>query len=127
MLGQAIIKYPFFSWGRFLVRETQKEELKEIMKKIILSPWTLWISVELMVYGLFAIIRGIHYFVSSPVYTEGMIIAALGLGGILGRHETSIEFIRKDMGNIKEDLGNIKEDLGNIKKDVNYIKEKLEE
>lgn len=90
------------------------------MKKIIFSPWLLWISVALMVYGLFAIIRGIHYFVSSPVYTEGMIIAALGLGGILGRHETSIEFIRKDMGNIREDIGN-------IKKDVNYIKERLEE
>jgi len=85
-----------------LIGETQKEELKEKMKKIILSPWTLVISVALMVYGLFAIIYGIHYFVGSPVYSEGMLVAALGLGGVLGRHETFLAVIREDLRYIRE-------------------------
>lgn len=40
------------------------KELKEMMKKIILSPWTLGISVALMVYGLFAIIYKINFFLN---------------------------------------------------------------
>lgn len=92
-----------------MVRETQKEELKEKMKKIILSPWTLYISVALMVYGVYAIIFGTHFFINSPAYTEGMVIAALGLGGILGRHEAFIAVIREDLKIIKVDLKYIKE------------------
>lgn len=82
-----------------------------MMKKAILSPWTLGISVGLMVYGLYAIINGIHYLVNSPVYTEGMLVAAFGLGGVLTRHETFLAFIMKDLESIKEDLKYIKESL----------------
>jgi len=85
-----------------LIGETQKEELKKEMKKIILSPWFLCLSVALMVYGLLAIIYGINYFVHSPAYSEGMLIASLGLGGILGRHEAFIADIRGDVKYIKE-------------------------
>ncbi len=91
-----------------MIGETQKEELKEKMKKIIFSPWTLWISVALMVYGLFAIIYGKHYFVNSPEYTEGMLVAAFGLGGVLTRHETFLAFIMRDLESIKKDLEYIK-------------------
>ncbi len=102
-----------------MVRETQKEELKEIMKKMMLSPWTLGISVVLTVYGLYAIIFGIHYFVNSPAYTEGMLIAAFGLIGLLGRHEAFIKDIKED---IKD---NIREDIKYIREDIKYIKEKI--
>ncbi|MBA7534486.1 hypothetical protein ES705_26734 [subsurface metagenome] len=78
------------------------------MKKIIFSPWTLGISVALMVYGLFAIINGIHFFVNSPVFSEGMLIAAFGLGGVLTRHEMFLAFIMRDMESIKKDLEYIK-------------------
>ena len=87
---------------RFLVKEIQKEELKEMMKKIILSPWTLVILVALMVYGLFAMISGTHFFMNSPTYSEGMLIAAFGLGGVLTRHETFLAFIMKDLEYIKK-------------------------
>ena len=78
------------------------------MKKIIFSPWTLRISVALMVYGLFAIIYRINFFLNSPEYTEGMLIAAFGLGGVLTRHETFLAFIMRDMESIKKDLEYIK-------------------
>ena len=94
-----------------MIGETPKEELKEKMKKIIFSPWTLVVSVALMVYGLFAIINGIHFFVNSPVYSEGMLVAAFGLGGVLTRHETFLAFIMKDLKDIKEDLKYIKEKI----------------
>ena len=85
-----------------MIRETQKEELKEKMKKMILSPWLFYISVALMIYGLFAIIYRINFFLNSPAYTEGMLIAAFGLGIILGRHETLLAVIMKDLEYIKE-------------------------
>jgi len=85
-----------------LIGETQKEDLKEKMKKIILSPWLLCFSVALMVYGLFAIIYGINYLLNSPAYTEGLLIAAVGLGVFLGRHEVAIAFIREDLKYIKD-------------------------
>ena len=85
-----------------MIGETQKEELKEKMKKIILSPWLFYISVALMIYGLFAIIYRINFFLNSPAYTEGMVIAAFGLGGILTRHETILAFIMKDLEYIKK-------------------------
>lgn len=87
-----------------MIGETQKEELKEEMRGILLSRGLLFLSVASMVYGFFAIIFQIHYFLNSPDYAEGMLFAGIGLGAFLGRHEVAIDFIREDLKTIKEIL-----------------------
>lgn len=77
------------------------------MMKILLSRWLLCLSVGLMVYGLYAMIFGINYFLNSPNYAEGMLFAGIGLGVFLGRHEVAIDFIREDLKQIKESLAKL--------------------